>query len=438
MSVTKKVISAVALPFQASYLCFEVGGILDRLNVDLGVAANAISFEKLCDPLRSSPVTIGDPSRLQFDAAGIVNLANPFAMATLRREMSKAALDTAINTRQNIYFSKYANSSSVISTIKGFYSRTSSASKPNLLEILDDIAEEQFVTLAEAYTEDDRTGVVKATSSTVETETGNRGSSLRFSNFTQESRAEPGRKNAPMPPILPDVTYWGDFGQLPPKANRATGDRQLNSVLTAGYNFEYSKNDGTASGTQSASNVDYEYRTPYLETRARHMRAHISLIDQKFESFMFEQNVPHLEKIFENELASIDNDVYQFQIALLRSFLISPIPGIVTGIYKNPGDSVSAGEPVLRVENNDVVRLLVSLVHRGPISIGSTATVTTTLFGPSSPATTLSGNVLAARGQGDFNRWEVVVQIKNVDGSGNHILPLGYCFDREYTDLTIS
>ena len=111
MSVAK-VISVVAQPIQTSYLCFEVGGILDRLDVDLGVAAKKISYEKLCDSIRSSPVTAGDPSRLKFDAAGIVNLANRFAMATLRSEMSKAALDTAINTRQNVYFSKYANSAS--------------------------------------------------------------------------------------------------------------------------------------------------------------------------------------------------------------------------------------------------------------------------------------------------------------------------------------
>ncbi len=433
-----KVISMIAQPSQASYLCFEVGGILDRLNVDLGITAQNISFGKLCDEVKASPVTVGDPSRLQFDAHGIDKLANPFAMATLRNEMSKVTLDTAINARQNIYFSKYANAASVISTIKASYSRTSPASKPNLLGILDDIAGEQAEALQQAYMDDDRTGVVKATSSTVQTEARNTGSSLRFSNFTQESRAEPGKRNAPMPPILPDISYWGDFGQSPPAANRFKFDRPLNSVLTAGYNFEFSKNDGTALGNQSALNVDYEYRTPYLETRARHMRALISLTDQRFESFMFEQNIPHLEKIFENELASIDNEVYQFQIALLRSFLISPFPGIVTGIYKNPGDAVSAGEPVLRVENNNVVHLVAGLLHRGPIPIGSTATVTTTLFGPSSPATTLSGSVVAARGQGDRDRWEVVVQIDNIDGSGNHILPLNYCFDREFTDLTIS
>jgi biotin carboxyl carrier protein len=210
------------------------------------------------------------------------------------------------------------------------------------------------------------------------------------------------------------------------------------TALTVGTNYELSRNNGTASGTQSASNVDYEYRTPYFETRAKHARARISLIDQKFESYMFEQNIPYLQKIFKNELASIDNDVYQLQIALLRSFLISPIPGIVTGIYKNPGDAVSAGEPVLRVENNEIVRLVATVVHRGSISIGSTATVATTLFGPSNPATTLTGSVVAARGQGDGNQWEIVVQTNNVDGSGNHILPLSYYFDRKYTKLIIS
>jgi biotin carboxyl carrier protein len=428
-----KVISVVAQPIRGSYICFEVGGILDRLYVDLGVdlrlGAKDITFEKLCDPLRSSKVAPGDPSRLQFDATRVVNRAMPFALAKLRNEMSKCALDTAINTRQNLYFSKYANSSSVISTIRASYSRTSPASKPNLLTSLGDIAEQQFTALSDAYMEDDRTGVVRATNSTVQTDTTSSGNSQRGSNFNQESVGENLGPGVKWPDAVPPA--W----QGRP-TRTTTGETQ--TAVTVGSNYEESRTNGSASGTQSAVNVDYEYRTPYLDTRARHMRANISLIDQKFESFMFEQNVPHLEKIFENELASIDNDVCRLQIALLRSFLISPIPGIVTGIYKNPGDAVNAGEPVLRVENNDIVLLLANVVYRGAIPIGSTATVTTTLFGPSSPATPLpTGSVVAARGKGDRDQWEVVVQIDNIDASGNQIVPLGYVFDREYTDLTI-
>lgn len=433
-----KVVSAIAQPSQSAYLCFEVGGILDQLNVDLGTAVSSISFEKLADLIRASPVDPTDPSRLQFDAARVIGLATPFTAAALRCEMNKTALDSAINTRQNIYFSKYANAPFVISTIRASYSRTSPASKPNLLGILDDIAQEQANALQEAYMEDDRTGVVKGGSSSVESTTRNGADSLRFSNFTQESRRLGGKRNAPMPAYLPDVAYWGDFGKPAPAAQRVAWDRPDNSVLTAGYNFEYSTSSGRASGTQSASNTDVEYRTPYHETRARRVRAHISLIDQKFEAYMLEQNIPHLETIFENELASIDNDVYQFQVALLRSFLISPIPGVVSGIYKYPGDGVSAGEPVLRVENNDVVHLLSNVVHRGPIPIGAAATVTSTLYGPSDPATTLTGPILAARGQGDGNRSEIVVRINNLDGAGNHILAPGYVFDREFTTISIA
>ena len=152
---------------------------------------------------------------------------------------------------------------------------------------------------------------------------------------------------------------------------------------------------------------------------------------------MFEQNIPHLEQIFKNELASVDNDVCQLQVALLRSFLISPLPGIVTGVYKNPGDAVSAGEPVIRVEDNGVVHLVANLVHYGPISIGATATVTTTLSGSAGGKTALAGSVVAARGLESGGRWEVILKAPNLDSSGNFKLPLGYCFDAEYTDIMI-
>jgi hypothetical protein len=160
-------------------------------------------------------------------------------------------------------------------------------------------------------------------------------------------------------------------------------------------------------------------------------------MDQRFESYMFEQNMPHLEQIFKNELASIDNDVYQLQVALLRSFLIAPFHGVVTGIYKHPGDAVSAGEPVLRLEDHRVVHVTGTLVHYGSLPLGAAATVSTTLGGATQPATMVSGRVIAARGMASSGRWEVVVEVNNVDGAGNYVLPLNYWFDPEFTDVTI-
>ncbi len=69
------------------------------------------------------------------------------------------------------------------------------------------------------------------------------------------------------------------------------------------------------------------------------------------------QNLPYLNAVFDNELNSIDADVYRLQIAYLNTILMSPIPGTITGVYKNPGEAVRAGEPVIRIENNTAVLL---------------------------------------------------------------------------------
>ncbi len=436
---TTNIISMIAQPVHLSYLCFEIGGIIDTCSVELGAVVNNISYEDLSATVKTGGTLAGDDSRLQFDSDGILQFAQAFSLATLRNGDRRASLDSAVNTRQNIYFSKYANSGSVISTIRANYSRTSPVSTPNLLKILDDVAEQQWGDLNEAYKEDDRLGVVKETSSHIQSRTTSVGKAHRMGKFYQESvaRINRGRTHIPNNPAegvnLETGEWWSHYTNALYKIIPAG----TLPVQTSGVTFEQSDNNGSASGTQSEQHVDYEYKTPFHEARARHLRAKISLKDQRFDLFMFEQNIPHLEQIFKNELASVDNDVFQLQIALLRSFLISPRPGIVTGIYKNPGDSVNVGEPVIRVEDNAVVHIVANLVHYGPILIGATATLTTDMDGSAGGTTTLNGSVIAARVLGSGGHWEVIVKVNNLDGIGNFILPLGYYFDAEYTTVTI-
>jgi hypothetical protein len=145
-----------------------------------------------------------------------------------------------------------------------------------------------------------------------------------------------------------------------------------------------------------------------------------------------------LSKIFTNELQSIDYGVFQLQIAYLNTILMSPISGTVTGIYKNPGEVVRAGEPVIRVENNVDILLVATLIYRGPISIGSTLTVETNLFDSSGPARTkVGGNVVAVRGREEDDHWEVIVKCNNLDSNGKPIFPLGYHFDFDNTHVAI-
>ncbi|OMH34853.1 HlyD family efflux transporter periplasmic adaptor subunit [Tersicoccus sp. Bi-70] len=427
---TARVITMTARPRTVAYLGFEIGGILDTRPVDLGDTVPDIPWEKLTDLVKEANVNPGDPSRLGADGQAIRNLANSFALATLRNEDRRAILDSAVNSRQNVYFSKYANAGFVISTIRGYYSRTSPASKPNRLQTLSDLAQQQAMDLQQAYDEDE-VGVVRSTTSFLESATRNRGGGDRGSSFIQESVGRYAPKGSRIPHLLP--APWEGY-----EAMRFTANGSDAAPLTVGRTYEQSREHGSSSGTQSATHVDHEYRTPNLEARARNHRAQISLMDQRFESYLLEQNMPHLETIFANELASLDNDVYQLQVALLRSFLTSPVAGVVTGVYKNPGEPVDAGEPVLRVEDHRRVRLVGSLVHHGPVALGAAATVVTTLSGAAGPVTTMTGTVVAARGTGDGARWEVVVDAPNVDGAGNPILPLDWTFDAEFTQVTLS
>jgi len=115
---------------------------------------------------------------------------------------------------------------------------------------------------------------------------------------------------------------------------------------------------------------------------------------------------------------------------------MSPISGTVTGVYKNIGDSVRAGEPVLRVENDATILLVAIADFRGRIAIGSNVTVATPLFDAPPPKKIL-GKVVAVRGHGEDERWEIIVKCNNID-NGKPIFPLGYHFDFDNTTMSIS
>jgi len=286
-----------------------------------------------------------------------------------------------------------------------------------------------------AYTTDgiapalpNRTGVVKHTRSVLRSKTWSKGSSSESGRSNEEELglgSEIGL-TIPAPPQGGAPWIW-------------TSNNPVNVGIEEGTSSESSKSEDFAKEHQTIVNTDYGYRTPYMETQAQNHRAQISLIDQAFAQFMYGQNLPYLIQVFQNEKNSIDGDVYRLQIAYLNTILMSPIFGTVTGIYKNPGDAVRAGEPVIRVENNRVVLLVATLIYRGPIGVGPGVIVTlqTKLFGLPGPRTTVSGSVVAARVLREDDHWEVIVQCDNpLDASGNPILPLGYHFD--YDDTTVS
>ena len=392
MSSTATVISLTARPSQIAHLCFPVDGIIqgfrsgihrkvEEILLVLGSQVSSFDFTSFYANLgeTTSQSPVG-LSRLKYDSDAVLNDPKVQAslLVTLRAEPAKAALDKAIVTRQNAYFAKYANGGQIQGVMQQFYSST--AAVPTT-----------------AISKPDLLAALSSVS---------------------QSQAD-SLQDAYLVSAVPLVV------------------QNTNSVAQTTFH-----SSGTVGETQAITNTGYTYRTPVYECQAQWARAQISLIDQQFAQFMAGQNLQNLDTVFRNELHSIDLDVKRFQVAYLNTILMSPIDGVVTGIYKNPGDWVRAGETVVRIENNNNIFLVGTVKFRGFISIGFAVTVSTTLFdSPNQPPqpVTVTGVVVSARGSRDEDdRWDVIVSCENTAAVSGQPVPPGYHFDYDNTTLTVN
>lgn len=436
---TAKVLSLRARPVQASHLCFETDGILEELKTDLGKPAAPFDFPAFYAILGSAPTVPGDPSRLRYDFLAIQAFTASHTLASLRAEPAKAALDKAVNARQNAFFAKYADIPALVARINAWYSPGTPNSKPNRLAVLSALANDQANALKAAYTADQRLGVVKHTHSILDSLTLSRGASA--SSGSAQSTGQNADISAGIPAVagtLPDPKPGGTWGGLKwtglvnvDVAEATTGDNTTSTSRTGSR--------AAAAEWQAIVNTDYGYRMPYFESQAQNERAQISLIDQQFSQYMYSQQLPNLGQIFRNELRSLDGDVYRLQVALLNTLLMSPFGGTVTGVYKQPGDVVRAGEPVVRVENNGTINLIATLVYRDQIAIGSNVSVQTTLYDSTATPVTVTGQVISVRGHpSEDDQWEVVVRCTNGGAGGAPVIPINYTFDYDDTVVTIT
>ncbi len=452
-----KVVNMRVRPCEWASLSFSVGGILETVTAQLGDPVKQFDFPGFYHDLLTT--VSGHPARLQFDAHAIRTDAKVEAsrLCWLRAEPTKAVLDKAIRARENSFYSNYQNQTEIITRMRDIYSPANLHSKPNRLHELATIAQNQADLLYSAYFADGRLAVVRSTISELRSKTDSTGESCTTTigdgfNTSASGSVQDGASNSFSDAINGDLSV----GSIPGGTTSSFSDdvsfgvnvgTSLTSTFDAGFSVQNSisvgrtESKGQADQQQRVVNTDYGYRVPHLESAAQNQRAQISLMDERFAQFMANQNLPNLEQVFDNDLRSMDLDVKRLQVAYLDTILMSPVNGIVTGVFKNPGDWVKAGEPVVRVEDNEWVYLIGTLVYRGPITINTTTvSVSSTLFSvPGAPLTSISGTVVGTRGQrAEDDRWEVVIKCKNRDTSGNPIVPLHYHFDYDDTTAMVS
>lgn len=199
--------------------------------------------------------------------------------------------------------------------------------------------------------------------------------------------------------------------------------------------------------TSTSTRVDLtEFLHPSAENDIRMQRRQLDLQDELISHELLAMRVPHLEMILGNELRLLDLEIKQQQLNYIHSFLLPPIGGQITGVYKDLGEHVEAGEPVVRIENDAEVFVVGWINYRSRLDVGTDIRVTTTNAFESETRLSLEGQVVSVRGHdADNDEWNVILRCDNLDETDTNPdvdlrrrkFPLHYSFDHRDVTLEI-
>jgi multidrug resistance efflux pump len=164
----------------------------------------------------------------------------------------------------------------------------------------------------------------------------------------------------------------------------------------------------------------------------------VALLNEEMNQAIASFRVDSMEKILANELAAMDQEARKLQTNFAHTFLTTPISGIVTIVYKDMGESVQVGEPVLRVENDDVVFAVGQVLHRSLLRVDQSVTVRIRDLFAEGTSLDIPGTIKAVRGHdADNDEWEVVIECRNPVVGVSKVLPIYYQFDRDLSEIVV-
>jgi hypothetical protein len=372
---------------------------------------NATLGKSVTLPATDQPLGWG---RLKYDSQAIRDEMGENVLFELRSEHVKAALDKAVGQRENIWVQKYERS--VYEATQKAFDRDDSNSKLKRLQRLATISQHQHDQLAAEY------NVLRTTNdagfNSVSSNKGVVRASYTISGTTSHA--------------LLTMPWQGGSKQNWVEDEPKPNNNQQNSAYTTGY----------------------EYRHPSLENDAQLERAQISLLEEQIATvsttnYVFGSQIERdatevvmqsslSRRYLANDLNAIDLDIKRLQVAYIDTFLLSPIDGVVTGVFRNVGDYVRAAQAVLRVENDTEVYLVGTLKYRGLLHIGQSITINTHLF-DSPKKKRISGKVAAVRGHDSEDElWDLLILCSNRDAGGLPLFPINYNFDFDDTAVDVS
>lgn len=190
-----------------------------------------------------------------------------------------------------------------------------------------------------------------------------------------------------------------------------------------------------------------EHAHPSIDERIGSVTA-LGEIDASHQSrIVRDMRLAHYETVIDNEDEVLLLDVRKRQLAYLDTFLVPPFRGRIAAIYKDMGEYVQAGEPVLRIENDERLRLVGRIQFKGLVSVGDKVTLKVRNLFEGSDELAMAGAIVSVRGHdADDDEWDVIIDVDNRDGQqithkdrsvDRIFLPINLQFDHFETDISI-
>lgn len=430
MSRIGKIRALVARPIESADLGFESSGVLTfrRATVTtLGTRVSAFDPESVLDHLGdTSP---GDSARLRFDARTLKAIMKGGSLYALRNDSIAASLDQAILQRRVSVLQRYSHADFISSEQNRFYGAADGPeSRVARLSRLKQAIVDRRTSLDAAYAGEEK--VLKETESI----TTPAGVTITES-FSTPVATTGGQTSVFDGPELKEVIRGGTTEPSIWQVNDWKALR-TNEYLASRSVSKYPAGDSQfLQRTKMQRDV---YRVPAAETAIEFERSMIDVEDKLLEAQLQSRRSPSASSILLAELGIIDAEVRKLQLDYIHSYLVSPISGVVTAVHKEIGETIGAGEPVVRVENDEKLLLIGVIQFRGMLRIGSKASLSLSdLHEANDPLKIQGAEVVAIRGHDtDNDEWELTMLCSNPVGEQqSRLIPINYTFDRDSTTI---
>lgn len=434
--------------------------LYEELRKDAAANPEALMYD--AEKLRG--LMCGDPLKVKYQ---------DYFLFSLRGESAAAALDQLVLQRTNHFNERYRHAADIAAKLSTMYGtgdwnvqpdsvdENTPSSKVGLTKALRKVGDKHFTTIKNEYVSDTIPEVVKATETktspagTVVSETQTQAAVK--STFTEEAqfmdaggtvtqRMNPAdQQNLPLAYDRTDGT-WKPTVDLAKDSSGTFDENKIpvtNRVVTKHLGPGQLPADPPKPDNPFVSTATTLHRVYFNPKRAHaktYLEEKLGLLDAEFMHEIFGKRVPYIDSILKKERETEDLEVRKLQLLYASSFLVAPFSGRITNIYKDVGETVKAGEPVARVEDDATLLLVGWLQYRAPLRCGDEINIKTDAFETGGqPLEIKKAKVVSVRGHdADNDEWDVILECSNpTDGTGRRILPLNYTFDYKTTTAEV-